>query len=306
LNAVQKEYLRFRGADSPPLPPSFPRMAGTALWTRGLVNRINRQMELIQSVAIMFKKSSFDEAKVEHQKLVSTLEDYMKKVHLEWCAPFQTVEMADPEHLASRLTSFLLIRSSYAEHRAKEAEARAAALAQGGAAAAAAAAPPAPPTKEELQKQLSFLAGKLEMNFDESIMRLLVEVKYWEKFRGEYNIPYVAKDMSERAEPLRVLRENVMLVVRDYNQILDALSPEERRLFAEHLRRVDRKVAPGLNKLTWVSKSIKEGFVKTCRDQCRDTYDLVLKFHENHRRILALCRKIAFTPLVEIPKNQVG
>jgi dynein heavy chain len=48
--------------------------------------------------------------------------------------------------------------------------------------------------------------------------------------------------MSDRAEHLHILRENVMIVVREYNLILDSLSSEERRLFAEHLRRVDRKV----------------------------------------------------------------
>ena len=59
---------------------------------------------------------------------------------------------------------------------------------------------------------------------------------------GEFNIPYVTHGVAQRAESLRILRENIMLVVSDYNRILDALSPDERRLFADHLRRVDRKV----------------------------------------------------------------
>lgn len=56
-------------------------------------------------------------------------------------------------------------------------------------------------------------------------------------------MPYVAHSLSDKAEPLRVLREHVMLVARDYNTILDSLSADERKLFAEHLRRVDRKVS---------------------------------------------------------------
>ena len=50
---------------------------------------------------------------------------------------------------------------------------------------------------------------------------------------------------------LRNLRENVMLVVRDYNKIINALSVSERRLFLDKLRALERKVHPGLVKLTW-------------------------------------------------------
>ena len=57
------------------------------------------------------------------------------------------------------------------------------------------------------------------------------QVHYWERLRFE--IPYVALDITHHRERYRCLRENVMLVVREYNSILKALSPQERRLFAE-------------------------------------------------------------------------
>ena len=64
---------------------------------------------------------------------------------------------------------------------------------------------------------------------------------------------------------LRTLREHVMLVVRDYNQIIDMLSPDERSLFRERIRFLDKKVQPGLSKLTWGSKGISDYYVADCR-----------------------------------------
>ena len=69
-------------------------------------------------------------------------------------------------------------------------------------------------------------------------MRLFNEVRYWEKFQGEVQIPYVAHDITNKREELRIIREHVLLVVRDYNQILDELASDERALFQEHIRRL--------------------------------------------------------------------
>ena len=105
--------------------------------------------------------------------------------------------------------------------------------------------------------------GYLEQNFDRSLLQLFAEVQFWERLRFE--IPYIALDITHHRERYRCLRENVMLVVREYNSILKALLPQERRLFAERLYYLDRKIAPGLNKLTWASKQITEVFLKEVR-----------------------------------------
>ena len=47
------------------------------------------------------------------------------------------------------------------------------------------------------------------------------------------------------------------------------MSPQERRLFAERLYYLDRKIAPGLTKLTWASKQITEVFIKDVRRVCQ-------------------------------------
>ncbi len=71
-----------------------------------------------------------------------------------------------------------------------------------------------------------------------------------------FEIPHYAADVNTKNEDLRGLREHVLLVVRDYNRIVAALSQEERGLFRERIRFLDKKIHPGLTKLTWASKGI--------------------------------------------------
>lgn len=51
----------------------------------------------------------------------------------------------------------------------------------------------------------------------------------------------------------------------DYNNILRAISSEERKLFSERVRSLDQKIQPGLGKLTWASQGVVENFVHECR-----------------------------------------
>ena len=104
----------------------------------------------------------------------------------------------------------------------------------------------------------------LEMNFDHSLLRLFQEIQYWEKL--QFEIPHGVSEVYHAREELRTLREHVMLVVRDYNQIIEMLSPDERSLFKERIRFLDKKVQPGMTKLTWNAKNNNSDyFVADCR-----------------------------------------
>ena len=102
------------------------------------------------------------------------------------------------------------------------------------------------------------------------------------------------------------MRENVNLVVREYNGILDTLLPQERRLFTERLHFLDRKIYPALTKLTWASKGVvTDVFVKDSRRHCQDASKLVQTFHHSKALLAKHCRQIASTPLVSLRKKQV-
>ena len=48
------------------------------------------------------------------------------------------------------------------------------------------------------------------------LQKLFQEIHYWERLMFE--IPHYASEVHSRKEELRILKENVLLVVRDYNR----------------------------------------------------------------------------------------
>ena len=142
-------------------------------------------------------------------------------------------------------------------------------------------------------------------NFDEDLLALFSEVSYWEKFHGEFSIPYVAHDLCNKRESLRVMRELVMLVVRAYNDIINDLNAEERRLFIDHIRKLDRRIGQGLSKLTWQSKNMIEMYVRDCVTNCQEVYVSIREFKDCKNSITRTSRQINTLLLLRIDKNQV-
>jgi dynein heavy chain len=52
---------------------------------------------------------------------------------------------------------------------------------------------------------------------------------------GIISLSYNVNKLLQKKEALRILRENVMLIVRDYNNIKMTISDDQTKLFAEHL-----------------------------------------------------------------------
>ena len=146
--------------------------------------------------------------------------------------------------------------------------------------------------------------GLLRVNFDAQLLGLFQEVHYWERLHLE--VPYVAMEIQSQRENYRVLREYVLLVVRDYNKILDALDQQERQLFADRIHYLDRRVSPGVHKLTWVSsKNHLDYFVKEARKYCKEVDATVRNYKEANRRIDRNCRLISETLLIHVEKKRV-
>ena len=143
----------------------------------------------------------------------------------------------------------------------------------------------------------------LQNNFDKLILNLFCEIESWKRFQGEHPIPYIAHDILGQQENLRILRENVMLVVRDYNEIMEELNSREKLLFQEHIKRLDKRVNAGLLRFTWASKGVIEWYVKDCRKQCTSACDIVLEFKNKKRTVSKCVKKIAKLKMVDVEKN---
>lgn len=87
----------------------------------------------------------------------------------------------------------------------------------------------------------------MESNFDRNIFKLINEVVAWKKLSSfGVVIPSYADDFATiHRENLRVLREFVMLVVRDFNAIIEYMDDMERKLFKQHLEQIEKVIHPG-------------------------------------------------------------
>ena len=64
---------------------------------------------------------------------------------------------------------------------------------------------------------------------------------------GYVTIPHNVSKLLTKKEGLRILRENVMLIVRDYNNIIHIISDKEKLLFKDGLHKPFFKVPGNIN-----------------------------------------------------------
>ena len=143
----------------------------------------------------------------------------------------------------------------------------------------------------------------LDVNFDTDILKLFEEISHWERLM--YEIPHYASEVYSKKDELRMLREMVKLVVRDYNNIISLLTPSERLLFKERIRVLDKKIIPGLGKLTWATKGISDFFIQDCRNHSATVMRTVKEFKANQNVIAKKCVKISSLLLVNLDKKTV-
>ncbi|OQR83321.1 dynein heavy chain [Achlya hypogyna] len=294
---VRNLFEKNKGA--PPLSPTEPQFAGAALWARGLLLKCKEDLgRLAQLPSLPSGAVEFDEATSHFDGLKAVLNDYIQKKYHDWLDELNELGQSN---LSSRLENPLMTKVG--------AEPVAAPVAASGATtspAVAAALPVATTTEPHVEKLIGrSKKGFLHCNFDRPLLQLFAEVHYWQYFNGEVQIPYIAHDICNQKEQLRILREHVVLVIRDYNRILHELSSTERRLFDDIIRKLDRRIQPGLQKLTWLSKGIVDWYVADCRKHCDTTYRIVREFQDNKELIAANCKMIAGLMHIAIERNSV-
>ncbi|KAM4844901.1 dynein axonemal heavy chain 2 isoform 2-T2 [Thomomys bottae] len=145
--------------------------------------------------------------------------------------------------------------------------------------------------------------GMLDVNFDKTLLCLFREIDYWERLLFE--TPHYVVNVAERAEDLRILRENLLLVARDYNRIIAMLSTDEQALFKERIRFLDKKIHPGLKKLHWALKGASAYFITECRVHASKVQTIVNEFKASTLTIGWRAQEMSETLLVQITGKRV-
>lgn len=84
-------------------------------------------------------------------------------------------------------------------------------------------------------------------------------------------MPMYVKSLYSKASSIEFVYECVLNVVLDYNRILCSLSDDERLLFKPLISAVEKKISPGLSKLTW-SADIGDEYITECSNTTAEVY----------------------------------
>ncbi|OON14263.1 ATPase family protein [Opisthorchis viverrini] len=143
----------------------------------------------------------------------------------------------------------------------------------------------------------------IEPNLNAAVPKLFNELHYWIRLGVE--VPPNAAEAFRRRHELRYLVELVLLIVRDYNRIMNSLNSEERALFRERIKILDKKLAPGFTKLHWTVKGLVEMFVSDVRVQASKLQGKVDDYKTANEDIKGNCEQIARTLLIRLEPNRV-
>ena len=123
---------------------------------------------LIQDAKYLVHSREADEASHHYNALMGVLNDFKTVRYQAWV---DALHALDSSNLQGRLENPLMKRAANADDMV------------GG--------------QSILSKSKDNL---LECNFDQSLLALFTEVHYWEKFMGDFAIPYVAHDICNQRE----------------------------------------------------------------------------------------------------------
>ena len=144
----------------------------------------------------------------------------------------------------------------------------------------------------------------LRAHFDEELLVCLAETKHFE--RMYFQIPHVCAELGGSREKYRVMREDVLGLVAAYNDVMLRLDADERRLFRDRLGALDKKIAPGLQKVNWTSsKSVLEFYMTESLKQVGDVKAQVDAFKACMDAVREKCAKMSEASLVSLAKKRV-
>ncbi|CAG9772859.1 unnamed protein product [Ceutorhynchus assimilis] len=139
--------------------------------------------------------------------------------------------------------------------------------------------------------------GLIECNIDRSLLALFNEAKHWERLG--YEIPTYIKSIYNKADGIKFIYQCVLNIVLDYNKIIASLSDEERLLFKPLVTNVEKKIAPGLSKLTWAT-DIGDEYIAECSNNTAELQDFVDDYKQCNLKIVQICEKVCDTPLIQL------
>ncbi len=261
---------------NPPLRFGEPQFAGSVLWAQSVTamaselwNIVRHSKDLVQQMArneseLALVASAARDAKATYESFINVTMSYRYARHSLWIEHLSFLELGS-QWLSVRLNIPLLRWD----------------------------------TSKKKRDNLSYMA----CNFNEELLVLFAEVSYWERCQGRFSVPNVAHNICTMHMNLRVEREQIYLVIFEYNLLVDDISPSEMRLLDGHMGRLDNQIQQGMSTLTWTSKGVIEMYAQDCCAYIKEVHYLVRTVQAYEREILQRCLALNRFPSMKVERE---
>eukprot|EP00755_Sulcionema_specki_P010433 Sspe_Gene.46473::Locus_23213_Transcript_1_1_Confidence_1.000_Length_5937::g.46473::m.46473/K10408/DNAH; dynein heavy chain, axonemal len=138
--------------------------------------------------------------------------------------------------------------------------------------------------------------GRLRVNFDVELAKLLREVTYLTALQESGNVdtaevPVSAQHLHSQRDTLRKQVLKLDHIQNVYNAMNDSLLEVEQPLFSEELKNFNHRLSRGLNDLTWVNSEVDD-FITSCTSHLQDLDATVRTLKKNVADITAVLKEL--------------
>lgn len=138
--------------------------------------------------------------------------------------------------------------------------------------------------------------GLIECNIDRAVLTICEQSQHFERLG--FGVPGPVRKIYEKHDTLRFVYNSVVQVCLNYNHILSALSEQERKLFRALIQACDRKIAPGVFKLTYGGE-LSDAYIADCAKHTNKLQETMDIYKRANRHIARTCEKICDTPILK-------
>lgn len=145
--------------------------------------------------------------------------------------------------------------------------------------------------------------GLIECNIDRNLMPLFDEAKYFDLM--EVPLPAMLIQTFPRAKKLTLLFNKVVNVILLHNKILCSLSDKERLLFKEHIKSMDRKLSPGMFRLTYNDEAT-DVYIAECMRHLHELQHFVDLYKIINMENVRLFERISNSSIMNMTVKSIG
>lgn len=145
----------------------------------------------------------------------------------------------------------------------------------------------------------SNVTGDLQLNFDTYLYNFLKENEKLCKL--DIPLPSINQFLIKKKNWFYEFRDMIVMMLQKYNNAINSVVPDLKKLFSPHLNKVRSALDPGLAEINWTSHEWKE-FTESCLGDIESFKDLVDRANDIYEnRVEKLLDSITSVELYELP-----